>query len=48
MKKMIVEYYRSLRREGHSVAIARHDTAMHFGITIAAVISAVTGVTICQ
>jgi len=48
MKKMIVEYYRSLRRDGHSVTIARYDTAMHFGVTVAAVIATVTGVTICQ
>lgn len=48
MKKLIVAYYRSLRREGHSVAIARHDTAMHFGVTVAAVIAAVTGVTLYQ
>ena len=48
MKKLIVEYYRSLRREGHSVAIARQDTAFHFGVTVAAVIAAVTGITICQ
>jgi len=48
MKKLIVDYYRSLRRDGDSVTIARHDTAMHFGTTVAAVIAAVTGVTIYQ
>jgi len=48
MKKLIVEYYRSLRREGHSVTIARYDTAMHFGITVTGVIALITGVTLGQ